>query len=80
MSIAVPRVEDVRASDVRFDDERMYVQLVDGRELTVPIVWFRRLAEATREQRDDWRFIGRGIGIHWEQLDEDISIGGLLSG
>jgi hypothetical protein len=55
------------------------VHLVDGRTLTVPLEWFPRLRDATPEERADWRLIGCGVGIHWERLDEDISVRGLLT-
>lgn len=56
----------------------MYVQLIDGREIGVPLEWFPTLRDATPEQRNEWRLIGRGVGIHWESLDEDISVEGIL--
>jgi hypothetical protein len=59
-------------------DERLIVTLADGREVSAPIAWFPRLAEAPDEQRRNWRFIGRGHGIHWPEIDEDISVASLL--
>lgn len=56
------------------------MHLLDGRELHVPLSWFTRLQSATPDERDHWRFIGKGSGIHWEQVDEDISVLGLLRG
>ncbi|MEW6232889.1 MAG: DUF2442 domain-containing protein [Chloroflexota bacterium] len=67
------------AIGVRFDVEMMCVQLSDGREIRVPLEWFPTLRDATPSQRDNWRLIGHGIGIHWEDLDEDLSIEGLLA-
>jgi len=64
--------------DVRTDDAALHVVLADGRELAAPLEWFPRLRDATPEQRADWRLIGRGRGIRWPQVDEDISIAGLL--
>jgi hypothetical protein len=61
------------ATGVRFGGDRLLIQLADGREISVPIAWFPRLERATPEQRADWRLIGQGRGIHWEQVDEDIS-------
>ena len=58
----------------------MYIRLLDGREISIPLAWFPKLRDATPEQRNKWRLIGRGIGIHWEDIDEDISIGSLLQG
>jgi hypothetical protein len=66
------------AITVRFDEEMLHVRLTDGREVSAPLEWFPRLREATTAQRNNWRLIGRGIGIHWEDLDEDISVAGLL--
>jgi hypothetical protein len=63
---------------VRFDTEHLYVQLSDGREISVPLEWFPALRDATKKQREKWRLIGKGVGIHWEELDEDISVAGLL--
>jgi len=67
------------AVGVRFDDEILHVQLTDGREISVPLEWFPTLRDATEAQRSNWRLIGRGVGIHWEDLDEDISVAGLLA-
>jgi hypothetical protein len=69
---------DASAIDVRVTDEQLLVVLADGRELAAPIACFPRLADATTEQRNNWRLIGRGQGIHWPELDEDISVGSLL--
>jgi hypothetical protein len=67
------------ACNVTCSDDMLHVVLADGREISVPLVWFPRLQDATPEQRNDWRLIGEGIGIHWESVDEDISIESLLS-
>jgi len=67
------------ACDVTCTENALQVVLADGREIAVPLVWFPRLQEATPDQRKDWRLIGGGIGIHWEAVDEDISIESLLS-
>jgi Protein of unknown function (DUF2442) len=69
---------DATAVDVSTDKSSLRVALADGRELTVPLQWFPRLRDATPEQRRNWRFIGRGQGIHWPDVDEDISVAGLL--
>lgn len=69
---------DAAAIDVTVTDDRLIVVLADGRELSAPLAWFPRLSEATREQRQKWRLIGRGQGIHWPEVDEDISIASLL--
>jgi hypothetical protein len=68
------------ATQVSVDDEALTVELADGRTLSVPLVWFPRLANGTAEERSHWRFIGQGEGIHWPDLDEDISVAGLLAG
>jgi hypothetical protein len=69
-----------RASDVRIADDRLAVTLVDGRTLTVPLRWFPRLLNATVHQRSRWQLIGSGEGIRWPDVDEDISVAGLLRG
>ena len=66
------------AIDIVFSDSKMIVFLEDGRELAVPLEWFPRLRKATEEQLKKWRFIGKGQGVHWEEIDEDISIENLL--
>lgn len=68
----------VLAVDVHFADDAMKVQLSDGREISVPLEWFPRLRDATPEQRNNWRFIAKGIGMHWEDVDEDIAVATLL--
>lgn len=67
-----------RADDVTFTDDALVVRLRDGRVLSVPLAWFPRLRDATREQRSGWELTGDGIGLHWPELDEDISVAGLL--
>jgi len=69
---------DAKAVDVTVDDSMLRVTLADGRELAIPIEWSPRLRNATPEQRANWRFIGTGQGIHWPEIDEDISIASLL--
>ncbi len=69
---------DATAIDVTVTDERLNVILADGRELSAPLAWFPRVLEATDAQRREWRFIGRGQGIHWPEIDEDVSIASLL--
>jgi hypothetical protein len=73
-----PVKPDATAVDVTVMDDRLVVVLADGREVATPLAWFPRLLEATPEQRQNWRFIGRGHGIHWPDVDEDISIASLL--
>ena len=69
---------DATAVDVTVTDERLIVTLADGRELSAPLAWFPRLSDATTEQRQKWRLIGRGHGIHWPEVDEDVSVASLL--
>jgi len=68
----------VLALDARFTDDTLIVSLSDGREVSVPLEWFPRLRDATPKQRKNWRLIAKGIGIHWEDVDEDISVATLL--
>lgn len=69
---------DPSATSVRIDDHALHVVLADGRELAAPLEWFPRLRDANAAQRANWRLIGRGQGIHWPELDEDISVKGLM--
>lgn len=78
MSTLVGKTSEAMASEVWFDSNMMHVRLLDGREISVPLEWFPRLRDATDEQKKRWRLIGRGIGIHWDDLDEDISVAALL--
>ena len=77
MSILAVEVEPI-AVDVDCGEDSLAVRLADGREISVPIEWFPRLRNARAEQRRNWRFIGGGIGIHWPDIDEDISVETLL--
>ena len=72
--------EPPRATHLWFERGRLVVQLQDGRELACPLAFFPRLAAAPAVELADWRFTGRGTGIHWPRLDEDLSIEGLLGG
>jgi hypothetical protein len=78
MNTSAVKPVSVLATGIRFDAESMRVQLADGREIAVPLEWFPALRNATNEQRNNWRLIGKGVGIHWEELDEDLSVKGLL--
>ena len=69
-----------RVEDVRFEDDRMSVDLADGRTITVPLDWYPRLRDATPAQRGAWRLGGGGYGVHWPDIDEDLSVEGLLRG
>ena len=68
------------AKKVWFDNENMWLELTDGRQLSVPLAYFPRLLHATAEQRQKFEMSGGGTGIHWEDIDEDISVSGLLFG
>jgi len=67
------------AVDVAFTEDELQVTLADGRRVFAPLEWFPRLLRATPTQRANWRLIGRGVGIHWEDVDEDISVRSLLA-
>jgi len=69
-----------RVKDVRFTEESLSVDLLDGLTITVPLAWYPRLLHATPEQRADWQICGGGYGIHWTQVDEDLSTEGMLRG
>ncbi|MCH7700265.1 MAG: DUF2442 domain-containing protein [Planctomycetes bacterium] len=69
-----------RVADVRFDDDTMSIDLADGRTITVPLAWYPRLLGATSPQRRNWQSCGGGFGIHWPDIDEDLSTRGLLAG
>ena len=71
---------DERVADVETDDDVLTVRLMDGRTISVPLVWYPRLLRATTEQRKNWTISGGGYGIHWEEIDEDLSTEGLLRG
>ncbi|MEW6353942.1 MAG: DUF2442 domain-containing protein [Pseudomonadota bacterium] len=68
------------AQDVKFTDDDLIVSLVDGRKIIVPLVWFPRLSNATKNQLENYEILGDGEGIHWPEIDEDLSVEGLLRG
>ncbi|MEJ7935772.1 DUF2442 domain-containing protein [Sphingobium sp. AN558] len=74
------RVTDERVADVRCDDDSLIVDLMDGRTISVPLAWYPRLASATLAERAVWEVAGGGYGIHWPEIDEDLSTEGLLRG
>ena len=78
MSRLTKQPKTVFATTVWFDESKLYVRLTDGREIGVPIDWYPRLRDASEEDLDNWRFIGRGQGIHWESLDEDVLVASFL--
>jgi hypothetical protein len=67
------------AIDLHFTEDKMILFLEDGREVSVPLEWFERLRNATLKQLNNWRFIGKGEGIHWEDLDEDLLVENLIN-
>ena len=71
---------DERVADVSFTDDVLSVALMDGRTISVPLAWYPRLLNATPEQRANWQVAGGGYGIHWPEIDEDLSTEGLLRG
>ncbi len=78
MRTLISKESEATAAGVRFDKEMLHVSLKDGREISVPLEWFPRLKAASQKQRKNWRLIGKGIGIHWPDVDEDISVSALL--
>lgn len=73
-------VVEAKAQDVQVTDDCLSVDLNDGRTISVPLAWYPRLLHGTKGERDNWRFIGDREGIHWPDLDEDISVENLLLG
>ncbi|MEO0540273.1 MAG: DUF2442 domain-containing protein [Cyanobacteria bacterium P01_A01_bin.105] len=71
---------DERVKAVQFSDATISVDLMDGRTITVPLVWYPRLLKATPEQQQNWKICGGGYGLHWEEIDEDLSTAGMLRG
>ena len=76
----VPLDDDLSIRTVWFDEEILFVALSDGRTVGTPIAWYPRLQDASETQRGNWRLIGEGDGIHWPDLDEDLSLEGMLAG
>ncbi len=80
MGISAVEIEVPYAEGITVTDDTLSVDLSDGRTISVPLTWFPRLLYASPEERNNWRLIGKGQGIHWEDIDEDISVEGLLAG
>jgi len=80
MSSSAPEVREALAQSVAVTDDALAVDLVDGRTVSVPLAWYPHLVHGSAEERSNWRVLGRGAGIHWPDLDEDISVAGLLAG
>jgi hypothetical protein len=79
MSISAT-IADERVAGVEITDDEVRVRLMDGRTISAPLAWYPRLLHATKEQRGNWVISGGGFGIHWEEIDEDLSTEGLLRG
>ena len=80
MSSSAVEIRQARAQAVNVTDDGLTVDLADGRTITVPLAWYPRLLQASPAERGNWRFVGDREGIHWPDLDEDISVEGLLAG
>ncbi|MSQ53627.1 MAG: DUF2442 domain-containing protein [Betaproteobacteria bacterium] len=80
MNISAVEIEIPLAQSVAVTSDTLQVDLSDGRTISVPLAWYPRLAHATTAERKRWRLIAQGRGIHWEHIDEDISVEGLLAG
>ena len=80
MHTSVLEVRVPEAGAITVTEDTLTAELSDGRSISVPLAWYPRLVHATKQERDNWRLIGGGEGIHWPDLDEDISVEGLLAG
>jgi hypothetical protein len=80
VTISRPNIKEPDAVGLQITDESLIVDLNDGRTISVPLTWYPRLLNAKPSERANWRFIGKGQGIHWDDLDEDISVESLLEG
>ncbi len=80
MNTSLIEIQVAKAQDLVVTADALTVKLIDGRTLSVPLAWYPRLFHGTTEERNHWELIGDGEGIHWPELDEDISVEGLLLG
>jgi hypothetical protein len=80
MNTSLTEIQTARAQAVSVTNDSLIVDLIDGRTVTAPLAWYPRLVHGTQQERNRWEFIGGGEGIHWPDLDEDLSIEGLLLG
>ena len=80
MSILASEIQLAKAQQVSVTEDTLSVDLTDGRTISVPLAWYPRLLYGTPGERNNWRLIGQGEGIHWPDLDEDLSVEGLLAG
>jgi hypothetical protein len=78
--MSISGIREAQAQRLTVTEDSLTVDLVDGRTIAVPLAWFPRLAHAKPEERANWHLIGRGSGIHWPDIDEDISVESLLAG
>ena len=79
MSTSAVKFDD-HAIDVSFTKDALHFVLADGREISAPLEWFPRLRDASEKERNSWRLIGNGIGVHWPEIDEDIAVRTLMTG
>ena len=80
MTILAVEIDVPMITDVEVTEDTLSVDLSDGRTISAPLGWFPRLEHANPKERSNWRLIGKGTGIHWEDLDEDLSVQGLIAG
>lgn len=80
MHTSTIEIEIPAAENITVTEDTLHVDLSDGRTISVPLAWHPRLTHASHAEQNNWRLIGKGYGIHWEDLDEDISVEGLLAG
>jgi hypothetical protein len=80
MSISTIEIQPTLAERISIDEESLNIDFVDGRSVSVPLEWYPRLLHGTPKERNNWRLIGQGEGIHWPELDEDISVENVWSG
>ena len=80
MTTSATRTDSIYAKNIAVMDDALTAELDDGRAISVPLSWYPRLVHATDKERDNWELIGRGMHVHWPDLDEDLSVEGLLAG
>ena len=80
MSSSIIELREARAEHVQVEADALVIELADGRTLAVPLSWYPRLLHGSRSEQGNWRLVGGGTGIHWPELEEDISVRGLLEG
>ena len=80
MNTLLVEIRNANAIGVSLSDDTLTIDLEDGRTVSIPIGWYPRLQHGTMDERNNWRFIGKGEGIHWPDLDEDISVEDLIAG